>query len=184
MTMRLFVFLLLTAFTTWRDAYNRRNPAIVAHAVRWASFSTLLVALYWFLLLPLLVMLHVIHDAPHDAAGDVIHLDGTMRALLLGTTGLMIGGSALLSGYAKSVMAEFADYRWTLLILGTAAALFLLYIGYVVTMTTSLLDVSKGDNGLLAVFMVAWAWSITRICNAPIDRARDSWDRGIAAARR
>jgi hypothetical protein len=178
--MRLFALLALTAFTTWRDAYNRRNPAIVAHAVRWASLSILILALYWLLLLPLSVMLGVVHHAPHDAAGDVIHLDMTMRALLLGTIGLMFGSSSLLSGYAKSVMAEFKDQRWTLLILGTAAAGFLLYIGTVATTATALLDVTRGDNGLLAAFMVAWVWAITRVCNAPIDRARDSWDLGLA----
>lgn len=179
--MRLYMCLLLIALTVWRDAYRRRNPAIVAHAVRWSLFSGLTTALYWFLLLPLTMMLFIIRHAPHDATGDVIHLDGTMRFLLIGTAVLMIAAGSLLSGFAKTVMNEFKDHSWTLLLLGTAAAGFLLYIGYVVTMSTSLLDVTKGDNGLLMLFMVTWAWVITRICMVPIDRARDSWDLGVAA---
>ena len=118
--------------------------------------------------------------APHDAGADVIHLHGALRLSVIATMALMIAAALRLAGFARTVMGEFRDQRRTVLILATAADGFVLYLGYVTMMATSLLDVTRGDNGMLAAFMVAWVWAITRVCNAPIDRARDSWDLGLA----
>lgn len=178
--MRLDLQLLLAALGLSRDLLHRRHPGWQAHFTRWSLLSWLTIQLYLLVVLPLTLLLCVVRLAPHDAGVDVIHLHGGWKLSLIATMALMIATGLRMSGFARTVMGEFRDQRRTLLILATAAGGFVLYLGYVTMMATSLLDVTRGDNGMLAAFLVAWVWAITRVCNAPIDRARDSWDLGLA----
>lgn len=178
--MRLRLPLLLAALDLWRDGVHRRHPGWRDHCTRWSLLSWLAIQLYLLVLLPLTVLLGVVRLAPHDAGVDVIHLHGALKPMLIATMALTIATALRMSGFARTVMGEFRDQRRTVLILATAAGGFVLYLGHVAMMATSRLDVTRGDNGMLAAFMVAWVWAVTRVCQAPIDRARDSWDLGLA----
>lgn len=179
--MYLRLMLMVSALSIWRDAWNRRNPTLVDHGTHWSLFSMLTILMYLLVLLPIWLFLYVVHQGNADRMADVIHLDVKLRTIMLSGIGLMLATSGPLSGFARTVMHQFKDQRWTLILLTTASGGFFLYIGYVTTMTTSAIDISRGDNAWLAVFMVAWAWVVGRVCAVPVDRARDSWDFGLLA---
>ncbi|MBJ6120360.1 hypothetical protein [Sphingomonas mollis] len=173
--------LLTIVFLTWRDGFSRRHPSWVEHATRWSMFAMLTQMLYLLVILPIHLLLYVIHLSNADKAADVIYLDDVLRVLVFAGIALMIVTGTQLAGFARTVMKKFEKQRWTALFLATIASGLFLYISYVTTMSTTMLDIRQGDNGILALFMVAWTLMIGRVCAVLFDRGRDSWDLGVAA---
>lgn len=170
------LYLMFAALHAWRTANPRKYPQLTEHIVRWSSFAGLLVLLYALTLLPLEVFVPVVRHARVDGTlADTIHLDGGLRWTILAGIAAMIAASLVLAGVARTVMSLFVERHVAALVIGTAAVGLSLYVGYVSAVTSSLLGFTRGDNALLAIFMITWAGAIVRVCAVAADCARDAW---------